>query len=112
MTTAGDHALARDLAQEAGQLLLALRAGGGEPDTLREAGDRRSHEFLAARLAELRPHDAVLSEEAKRRLTRGVLGIEVDDDFLQVLQRDVPFQSSSDTRTGSLGAKGTRRAPI
>lgn len=63
MTTAGDHALARDLAQEAGQLLLALRAGGGEPDTLREAGDRRSHEFLAARLAELRPHDAVLSEE-------------------------------------------------
>jgi 3'(2'), 5'-bisphosphate nucleotidase len=68
LTTADDHALARDLAEEAGQLLLALRAGhsreqGGGPDELRKAGDRRSHEFLAARLAELRPSDAVLSEE-------------------------------------------------
>lgn len=63
MTTSDDHALARGLAEEAGRLLLALRAGGGEPDSLREAGDRQSHEFLAARLAELRPDDAVLSEE-------------------------------------------------
>lgn len=68
MTRSDDHALARDLAQEAGQLLLALRArhfreAGGEPDELRKAGDRRSHEFLAARLAALRPSDAVLSEE-------------------------------------------------
>lgn len=66
--TADDHALARDLAEEAGQLLLALRAQysrepGGGPDELRKAGDRQSHEFLAARLAELRPSDALLSEE-------------------------------------------------
>jgi 3'(2'), 5'-bisphosphate nucleotidase len=61
--TADDHALARDLAREAGELLLTLRAGGGDPDALRQAGDRRSHEFLAARLARLRPGDALLSEE-------------------------------------------------
>ena len=64
MTTTDDHALARDLAGEAGQLLLDLRESGfAEPDVLRKAGDRQSHEFLAARLAELRPGDAVLSEE-------------------------------------------------
>jgi 3'(2'), 5'-bisphosphate nucleotidase len=63
VTTADDHVLARDLAQEAGRLLLDLRARGGDPDVLRKAGDRLSHEFLAARLAASRPHDAVLSEE-------------------------------------------------
>jgi 3'(2'), 5'-bisphosphate nucleotidase len=63
LTTADDHALARDLAGEAGQLLLDLRARGGDPGLLRKAGDRQSHEFLAARLAAIRPGDAVLSEE-------------------------------------------------
>ncbi|MGH3070396.1 MAG: inositol monophosphatase family protein, partial [Streptosporangiaceae bacterium] len=63
--TTDDDRLARDLASEAGRLLLALRAEGGEPAALRKAGDRTSHEFLAARLAELRPHDAVLSEEGR-----------------------------------------------
>lgn len=64
MTTADDHALARDLAGDAGQLLLGLRAGGfADPDTLRKAGDRQSHEFLMERLAQSRPGDAVLSEE-------------------------------------------------
>jgi len=63
--TTDDDRLARDLASEAGRLLLALRAGGGEPDALRKAGDRQSHEFLAAQLAELRPRDAVLSEEGR-----------------------------------------------
>jgi 3'(2'), 5'-bisphosphate nucleotidase len=65
LTTADDHTIARDLAVAAGQLLLDLRArdAGGDPDALRKAGDRGSHEFLAARLAELRPGDAVLSEE-------------------------------------------------
>ena len=58
-----DDRLARDLATEAGRRLLALRSAGGDPDMLREAGDRRSHEFLAAELARLRPDDAVLSEE-------------------------------------------------
>ncbi len=63
MTTADDHALAADLAARAGRLLLALREQGGDPDTLRKAGDRSSHEFLMAELAKARPDDAVLSEE-------------------------------------------------
>jgi 3'(2'), 5'-bisphosphate nucleotidase len=63
LTTADDHTLARDLAERAGQLLLDLRVRGGDPDVLRKAGDRLSHEFLAAELATRRPGDAVLSEE-------------------------------------------------
>jgi len=58
-----DHALAADLAERAGRLLLDLRAKGGDPDALRHAGDRQSHEFLMAELARERPDDAVLSEE-------------------------------------------------
>src|SRR6202453_1338314 len=61
-----DHALARELAEEAGRRLLELRARGGFPDdpgVLRKAGDRRSHEFLVAELAARRPGDVVLSEE-------------------------------------------------
>jgi 3'(2'), 5'-bisphosphate nucleotidase len=61
--TPDDHALAADLAERAGRLLLALRANGGDPDALRNAGDRQSHEFLMAELARARPDDAVLSEE-------------------------------------------------
>jgi 3'(2'), 5'-bisphosphate nucleotidase len=63
LTTSEDHSLARDLADEAGRLLLDLRARGGDPDVLRKAGDRQSHEFLAAQLSARRPGDAVLSEE-------------------------------------------------
>jgi 3'(2'), 5'-bisphosphate nucleotidase len=63
VTTADDHVLARDLAERAGRLLLELRARGGDPDTLRKAGDRLSHEFLSAELTACRPADAVLSEE-------------------------------------------------
>jgi 3'(2'), 5'-bisphosphate nucleotidase len=72
LTTADDHALAHDLAERAGRLLLELRAQGGDPDALRKAGDRTSHEFLMAELAKARPTDAVLSEEGiddKARLT-------------------------------------------
>jgi len=58
-----DHALARDLAEQAGQRLVELRAHGGDPDLLRKAGDRLSHEFLSAELADRRPGDVVLSEE-------------------------------------------------
>jgi len=46
-------------------------AGPGIADMLRAGGDRLAHEFLAAALAEARPDDAVLSEEApddRRRL--------------------------------------------
>jgi 3'(2'), 5'-bisphosphate nucleotidase len=71
---ASDDDLARDLAAEAGSRLTALRARGGHPDDLREAGDRQSHEFLAGELARLRPGDAVLSEEGRddpARLTAG-----------------------------------------
>ncbi len=63
MTTGDDHALARDLAEQAGQRLVELRAHGGNPDVLRKAGDRLSHEFLTRELADRRPGDVVLSEE-------------------------------------------------
>jgi 3'(2'), 5'-bisphosphate nucleotidase len=72
LTTADDHALAHDLAERAGRLLLDLRAHGGDPDALKNAGDRSSHNFLMAELAKARPEDAVLSEEGidnKTRLT-------------------------------------------
>ena len=61
--TGDDHALARDLAGQAGERLLELRARGGDPGVLRKAGDRLSHEFLVAALAGRRPGDVVLSEE-------------------------------------------------
>jgi 3'(2'), 5'-bisphosphate nucleotidase len=61
--TGDDHLLARDLAGQAGARLLELRALGGDPDVLRKAGDRLSHEFLTAALADARPGDVVLSEE-------------------------------------------------
>jgi len=60
-----DDRLAAELAERAGELLLELRAGGGDPAGLRKEGDRRSHEFLAAELAARRPGDAVLSEEGR-----------------------------------------------
>jgi 3'(2'), 5'-bisphosphate nucleotidase len=61
-----DHADAAQLAGEAGQLLLGIRARiGDEPaGAVKDEGDRRSHELLVARLAELYPEDAVLAEEA------------------------------------------------
>jgi len=74
MTADDDHALARDLAAAAGRRLLGLRAAGGDPGAARKAGDRLSHEFLAAGLAARRPGDAVLSEEGvddRARLAAG-----------------------------------------
>jgi len=62
---ASDDDLAQSLAAEAGRLLLALRARGGDAGGLRAAGDRLSHEFLVSELARLRPGDAVLSEEGR-----------------------------------------------
>src|SRR5438552_3537569 len=63
--TSDDDRLAAELAEQAGTLLLGLRAEGGDAGDLRKAGDRRSHEFLAAELAARRPGDAVLSEEGR-----------------------------------------------
>ena len=63
-----DAALASRLASEAGALLTQLRDGPSWNDAdlteLRDAGDRTSHRFLADQLAEARPGDEVLSEEA------------------------------------------------
>jgi 3'(2'), 5'-bisphosphate nucleotidase len=62
-----DETVAADLATQAGQLLLELRdeLGFDDPKALRTAGDARSQVLLAALLKELRPNDAVLSEEAE-----------------------------------------------
>ena len=65
-----DDCLARDLAVAAGERLLKLRASGMTVDDLRRAGDLGSHEYLATELARVRPHDAVLSEEAVDDLAR------------------------------------------
>ncbi|MEO7267688.1 MAG: 3'(2'),5'-bisphosphate nucleotidase CysQ [Knoellia sp.] len=61
-----DHALARDLAQRAGDLLLNVRASwAGDATGLKAAGDRQAHTFLAAALARHRPDDGFLSEEGQ-----------------------------------------------
>jgi 3'(2'), 5'-bisphosphate nucleotidase len=67
-----DQALARVLASEAGVALLAERAwrGHDDPQALKDAGDRLSHELLVGRLGAERPGDAVLSEEAADDLRR------------------------------------------
>lgn len=61
-----DARLAADLAAEAGELLLRLRAelGFDDPRRLRDAGDQQAHALLVERLAAARPGDVVLSEEA------------------------------------------------
>ena len=70
-----DHAVARLLADEAGERLLAIRrrpALATDPAALRAAGDSESHDLLVSRLGELAPGDAVLSEEGaddRRRLS-------------------------------------------
>jgi 3'(2'), 5'-bisphosphate nucleotidase len=60
---AQDAVLARDLAVEAGRVLLEVRAGPARGADLKAAGDRAAHELLARRLSSSRPGDAVLSEE-------------------------------------------------
>jgi len=67
--TAADHRLAADLATQAGELLLEVRAemSGRPPAELKAAGDQRSNEFLIAALREARPEDPILSEEENER---------------------------------------------
>lgn len=66
VSTDDDALLAADIARQAGELLLRIRAEwtADDPKALGREGDQRSNEFLLARLAELRPGDAVLSEES------------------------------------------------
>jgi 3'(2'), 5'-bisphosphate nucleotidase len=65
MAPASDGAFAAWLAAKAGELLAGLRAeiGFGDPEALRRAGDKQSHELLLAEFARWRPADEVLSEE-------------------------------------------------
>ncbi len=72
--TDADHFEAERIATAAGELLVAVRAeltaAGVESRTLKDEGDRRSHDFIMAELARVRPDDAVLSEEGKDDLAR------------------------------------------
>lgn len=63
MTT--DHDVAAHVAQEAGRLLVAVRAERADLDgrDLKDLGDRTAHDRIVELLAGARPGDAVLSEE-------------------------------------------------
>jgi 3'(2'), 5'-bisphosphate nucleotidase len=69
MTT--DAELSRDVAREAGVLLLDLRESFGPvtdkdaANALRKQADRASHELIMELLSAARPDDAILSEEGK-----------------------------------------------
>jgi len=67
-----DAALAADLAEEAGRLLLRVREEVGHdfPPALGDAGDVRANALILRRLRDERPDDAVLSEEAYDDLKR------------------------------------------
>ena len=67
-STWNDHQVSRQIAGEAGRLLVALRSANdvaGDQRWLRDEGDARSHRLIISRLAALRPDDAILSEEGK-----------------------------------------------
>jgi 3'(2'), 5'-bisphosphate nucleotidase len=59
-----DHAFAAWAAEQAGARLLEVRAEGLEGRELKDAGDAAAQELLARLLADHRPGDSVLSEEA------------------------------------------------
>ena len=76
MSSMSDAELSRAVAQEAGQLLLALREDffatrSAEnidktvSDLLRDQADRAAHLYILDKLSAARPHDAILSEEGK-----------------------------------------------
>jgi 3'(2'), 5'-bisphosphate nucleotidase len=66
-----DHELAAELAEEAGKILLDLRANGGlAGKMLGEAGDRLANRYLMDHLADERTDDGVLSEESRDTLER------------------------------------------
>ena len=59
----GDHEIAGLLAQEAGEVLLAVLEEGRDAGwalwQFQTHGDQRAHDHLMSRLAELRPHDSL-----------------------------------------------------
>lgn len=64
-TPSEDAALARDIAEDAGRLLMAIRAERRETGkALGARGDHEANALILARLAAARPGDGVLSEEA------------------------------------------------
>jgi 3'(2'), 5'-bisphosphate nucleotidase len=66
-----DAALAAELAEEAGRILIDLRTNGSLAGrALGEAGDRLANRYLMDRLAAERPDDGVLSEECRDTLVR------------------------------------------
>ncbi|ORW99396.1 3'(2'),5'-bisphosphate nucleotidase CysQ [Mycolicibacillus trivialis] len=67
-----DAALAADVAEEAGRLLLEVRdqVGFDHPWGLGDAGDARANTLILDRLRAARPDDAVLSEESPDSLRR------------------------------------------
>ena len=68
---ASDAALAAELAAEAGALLLKIRESGEfEGKALGAAGDEQANRLLIDKLRELRPDDAILSEEEKDNAER------------------------------------------
>jgi 3'(2'), 5'-bisphosphate nucleotidase len=70
--TLTDAALAAEIAEEAGRLLLEVRddLGFDDPRALGAAGDKRSNALILERLRDERPGDGVLSEEAHDDLAR------------------------------------------
>ncbi len=65
MTNRSDDDVAARLATEAGELLLGVREELADASAAerKDAGDKRSHDFLMEALSRERPRDAVLSEE-------------------------------------------------
>ena len=61
--TATDAGLARQLATDAGRLLLRIRAAETDATTARDRGDRESSDWLVQQLRQHRPTDVVVSEE-------------------------------------------------
>ncbi|MBO9622471.1 MAG: 3'(2'),5'-bisphosphate nucleotidase CysQ [Sphingomonas sp.] len=61
-----DAALAREIAQEAGALLLAIQSDGADG----ARGDREANALIIERLRAARPEDAILSEESADDLSR------------------------------------------
>ena len=69
--TVGDAALAAELAEKAGNILLELRARGElEGKALGQEGDRAANRYLMDRLQAERPDDGILSEESRDTLER------------------------------------------